>query len=71
MHKSDLLPGADDPRRVGDSLKSDSGICAYMAKIRKKNFVVGAASDFEILRDNRGLFVIAALLLLGVAAAFI
>ena len=71
MHKTDLLPGADDPRRVGDSLKSDSGICAYMAKIRKKNFVAGASSEFEILRDNRGLFVIAALLLLGAAAAFI
>ena len=71
MHKTDLLPGADDPRRVGDSLKSDSGICAYMAKIRKKNFVTGVASEFEILRDNRGLFVIGALLLLGAAAAFI
>jgi hypothetical protein len=42
-----------------------------MAKIRKKNFVAGASSEFEILRDNRGLFVIAALLLLGAAAAFI
>jgi hypothetical protein len=71
MHKTDLLPGADDPRRVGDSLKSDSGICAYMAKIRKKNFVAGDASEFEILRDNRGLIVFAALLLLGAAAAFI
>jgi hypothetical protein len=71
MHKTDLLPGADDPRRVGDSLKSDSGVCAYMAKARKKNFIAGAASEFEILRDNRGLFVIAALLLLGAAAAFI
>jgi hypothetical protein len=71
MHKTDLLPGADDPRRVGDSLKSDSGVCAYMAKARKKNFIAGAASEFEILRDNRGLIVIAALLLLGAAAAFI
>jgi hypothetical protein len=70
MHKTDLLPGADDPRRVGDSLKSDSGVCAYMAKARKKNFIAGAASEFEILRDNRGLIVIAALLLLGAAAAF-
>jgi hypothetical protein len=42
-----------------------------MAKIRKKDFIAGAASEFEILRDNRGLFVIAALLLLGAAAAFI
>jgi hypothetical protein len=71
MHKSDLLPGADDPRRVGDSLKSDSGICAYMAKTRKKNFVPSAASEFEIISDNRGLFAIAALLLLSAATAFI
>jgi hypothetical protein len=71
MHQSDLLPGADDPRRVGDSLKSDSGVCAYMAKIRKKNFVSGSASEFEIISDNKGLIILAALLLLGAAAAFI
>ena len=71
MHKTDLLPGADDPRRVGDSLKSDSGVCAYMAKIRKKNFVSGSASEFEIISDNKGLIILAALLLLGAAAAFI
>jgi hypothetical protein len=70
MHQSDLLPGADDPRRVGDSLKSDSGVCAYMAKIRKKNFSPVATSEFEIISDNKGLFILAALLLLG-AAAFI
>ena len=71
MHKSDLLPGADDPRRVGDSLKSDSGVCAYMAKIRKKNFTTGAASEFEIVSDYRGLIVLAALVLLGATASFI
>ena len=71
MHQSDLLPGADDPRRVGDSLKSDSGICAYMAKIRKKNFITGTASEFEIISDYRGLIVLAALLLLGATASFI
>jgi len=71
MHKTDLLPGADDPRRVGDSLKSDSGICAYMAKIRKQNFTSGTASEFEIISDYRGLIALAALLLLGATASFI
>jgi hypothetical protein len=71
MHQSDLLPGADDPRRVGDSLKSDSGVCAYMAKMRKKNFIPRNASEFEIISDNKGLFILAALLLLGAAAVVI
>jgi len=71
MHQSDLLPGADDPRRVGDTLKSDSGVCAYMAKIRKKNFIPGNASEFEIISDNKGLFILAALLLVGAAAVVI
>ena len=71
MHSTDLLPGADAPRRVGDSLQSDSGVCAYMAKIRKKNFILGAVSEFEIIRDNSGLYIFVALILLGVAAAFV
>ena len=71
MHSTDLLPGADAPRRVGDSLKSDSGICAYTAKIRKKSFIPGAASEFEIITDNTGFYILAALILLGAAAVFI
>jgi hypothetical protein len=71
MHSTDLLPGADAPRRVGDSLKSDSGVCAYMAKIRKKNFIPGSASEFEIITDNTGFYILAALILLGAAAVFI
>jgi hypothetical protein len=71
MHKTDLLPGADTPRRVGDSLKSDSGICAYMANIRRKDFVTSGASDFEIISDNTGLYLFLALLLVGVAATVI
>jgi hypothetical protein len=71
MHSTDLLPGADAPRRVGDSLKSDSGVCAYMAKIRKKNFTPGVASEFEIITDNTGFYILAALILLGAAAVFI
>ena len=71
MHKSDLLPGADSPRRVGDSLKSDSGICSYMAKLRRKNFVSSQASKFEIITDNTSLYIFAALILFGAAATFI
>ena len=69
MHSTDLLPGADAPRRVGDSLKSDSGVCAYMAKIRRKEFTGGRASEFEIISDNTGVYILAALLLLGATAA--
>lgn len=71
MHKSDLLPGADSPRRVGDSLKSDSGVCSYMAKLRRKNFVSSQASQFEIISDNTSLYIFAALILFGAAATFI
>jgi cell division FtsZ-interacting protein ZapD len=71
MHTTDLLPGADAPRRVGDSLKSDSGVCAYMAKIRKKDFIPGGASEFEIISDNAGLYIVIALAVIGAAAALI
>jgi hypothetical protein len=69
MHTTDLLPGADAPRRVGDSLKSDSGVCAYMAKIRRKDFIAGSASDFDIMSDNTGLYIFIALALIGIAGA--
>jgi hypothetical protein len=68
MHKTDPLPGSDAPRRVGDSLKSDSGVCAYMANIRRKDFVAGGASDFEIISDNTVFYIFSALLLVGIAA---
>ena len=71
MHRTDLRPGADTPRRVGDSLQSDSGVCAYMAKIRRKDFSGGKASEFEIISNNTGLYIFAALILLGVVAALI
>jgi hypothetical protein len=71
MNKGDLFPGADSARRVGDSLRSDSGVCAYMASIRRKNFTGVGASEFEIISDNRGLYILAALILLGAAASFI
>jgi len=71
MHNTDLLPGADAPRRVGDSLKSDSGVCAYMANIRRKDFITGGASEFEISTDNSGLYIFIALALIGVAGALL
>lgn len=71
MNKADLLPGADIPRRVGDSLQSDSGVCAYMANIRRKNFTGVSASEFEIINDNTSLYIFAALVCVGVAAAVI
>jgi hypothetical protein len=69
MHTTDLLPGANAPRRVGDSLKSDSGVCAYMANIRRKDFKTTGASEFEIVRDNSGLYLFLALVLIGAGAA--
>lgn len=71
MNKTDLLPGADIPRRVGDSLQSDSGVCAYMANIRRKNFTGVSASEFEIINDNTSLSIFAALVCIGIAAAVI
>jgi hypothetical protein len=69
MHATDLLPGANAPRRVGDSLKSDSGVCAYMANIRRKDFKSSGASQFEIIRDNSGLYLFLAFVLIGAGAA--
>jgi hypothetical protein len=69
MSKTDLLPGADAPRRVGDSLQSDSGVCAYMANLRRKKFTGVGASEFEIISDNTSLYIFAALVCIGIAAA--
>ena len=69
MHTTDLLPGANAPRRVGDSLKSDSGVCAYMANIRRKDFITTGASEFEIVSDNSGLYLFLVLVLIGAGAA--
>lgn len=71
MNKSDLFPGADSARRVGDSLQSDSGVCAYMANLRRKNFTGVSASEFEVVSDNTSLYIFAALVCIGIAAAVI
>ena len=71
MNKSDPFPGADSARRVGDSLQSDSGVCAYMANLRRKKFTGVGASEFKVISDNTSLYILAALILIGAAASFI
>ena len=71
MNKNDPFPGADSARRVGDSLQSDSGVCAYMANLRRKKFTGVGASEFKVISDNTSLYILAALILLGAAASFI
>ncbi len=71
MNKSDLFPGADSARRVGDSLQSDSGVCAYMANMRRKKFTGVGASEFEVISDNTSLYIFVALVCIGIAGAVI
>jgi hypothetical protein len=42
-----------------------------MANIRRKDFIPGGASEFEISTDNTGLYIFIALALIGVAGALI
>jgi len=42
-----------------------------MANIRRKNFTGVGASEFEIISDNRSLYILAALILFGAATSFI
>jgi hypothetical protein len=69
LHKSDLLPGADPLRRVGDSSRSDSGVCAHIAKLRKKSFVGVSNSKFEVRSDVRILALDIALIVIALAIA--
>jgi hypothetical protein len=39
-----------------------------MANIRRKDFVAGGASDFEIISNNTAFYAFLALLLVGIAA---
>jgi hypothetical protein len=41
-----------------------------MASLRRKNFAGTGASEFEVISDNTGLYIFAALILLGAAASF-
>jgi hypothetical protein len=56
MHKSDLLPGGSTPRRLGDSPKSDSGVCAHIARLRRKEFITKGAVALNIFHVQRSLF---------------
>jgi hypothetical protein len=40
-----------------------------MANIRRKDFTATGASEFEIIRDNSGLYLFLALVLIGAGAA--
>ena len=71
MHKTDLIPGADAPRRVGDSLKSDSGVCAYMAKLRRKDFASMGTGECEITSNYLLSYATAACAVVGAASLFI
>lgn len=65
MHKSDLHPGAEAPRRVGDSLQSDSGAAAYIAKLRRKEFTGVGLSEVEISSDYRLAYLCAVIAVIG------
>jgi len=68
MHKTDLLPGADAPRRVGDSLKSDSGVCAHIAKLRRKDFASAGTGELEISSNYILSYAVAACAVIGAAS---
>ncbi len=67
VHRSDLLPGSDAPRRLGDSLRSDSGVCAHICKMRRKDFTGTVVSNFEISSDFRLLYATATCLVIAAA----
>jgi len=58
MHKSDFTPrGSAHPVRIGDSPRSDSGACAYIARLRRKDFITRALPAANIFQIKSGLFV--------------
>jgi hypothetical protein len=57
MHKSDFTPrGSDHPVRIGDSPRSDSGACAYIARLRRKEFITQGAAPLGIFHVGNTLF---------------
>lgn len=58
MHKSDFTPrGSAHPVRIGDSPRSDSGACAYIARLRRKDFIARAVPAHNIFQVKSGLFI--------------
>lgn len=71
MHGTDVLPGSDAPRRLGDSVQSDSGACAYIAKLRRNEFGSTSINRFEITSDFTLIFVAAGALIIAAVGIFL
>ncbi|TRZ54722.1 MAG: hypothetical protein D4S00_08265 [Streptomycetaceae bacterium] len=56
VHKSDLPPGGAAPRRLGDSPRSDSGVCAHIARLRRKEFIARGQAALNIFELHRKIF---------------
>lgn len=56
LHKSDLLGSSNTPRRLGDSPKSDSGVCAHIARLRRKEFVAKGHTALDIFEVHANFF---------------
>jgi len=70
MHKTDRLPGAQVPRRLADSPSSDSGACAYLARLRRKEFGHITTAHLEIRSDYTLLYIGAALCIFAASSPF-
>lgn len=56
LHKSDLFASSEPLRRLGDSPRSDSGVCAHIARLRRKEFVARGCPALNIFKIHRNLF---------------
>ncbi len=70
LHKTDLLPGSDAPRRLGDSPRSDSGACAYIARLRRKEFSSSETAKFEISSNYTLIYIAVAICVIAAASLF-
>ena len=68
MHKTDLLPGVDAPRRLGDSPQSDSGACAYMARLRRKEFSGSRTAKFGVSSNYTLIYIALAMCVIAAAS---
>lgn len=56
VHKSDFAPrGGDYPIRLGDSPRSDSGACAHIARLRRKEFILQGHSALNVFQVKRNI----------------
>ncbi len=57
LHKTDFTPLRGDlPIRLGDSPGSDSGVCAYISRLRRKNFISSGRDALKIFEVHCFLF---------------